>query len=223
MFGHMRSRWLIAVAVCFAFALTSCVSAGPRPAASPTISRPTPDASPTPTISVDQLTITLEGIVYSHDDTDELVPLSDGQGLLALFQKLTGVMPTGVDLESPFEGYDWKQTSYEWSEVRVVVSHDGETGSIGILAPVVNGVPIRTEEGISVGSERAEVLAAHGWDIYDENGDGIAEAMGLGSREVPGTESLSHLGAVGVEYILLVMKGGAVEQILIPANDFSDV
>ncbi len=223
MFGRMRSRWLIAVAVCFAFALTSCVSAGPRPPASLTISRPAPDVTPTPAISVNQLTITLDGIVYSHDDTDEFVPLSDGQSLLALFQKLTGVMPTGVELQSPFEGYDWKQTSYEWSDVRVVVSHDGGASSIGILAPAVNGVPIQTEEGISVGSKRAEVLAAHGWDIYDENGDGLAEAIGLGSREVPGTQSLSHLGAVGVEYILLVMKGDAVEQIQIPSNDFSDI
>lgn len=219
----MRSRWLIAVAVCFAFALTSCVSAGPRPATSPTTSQPTPDASPTPAISVDQLTITLDGIVYSHDDNDQLVPLSDGQGLLELFHKLTGVMPAGVDLESPFEGSEWKQTSYEWSGVRVVLSPDGEASGIRVIAPAVNGVPIQTKEGISVGSKRAEVLAAHGWDIYDGNGDGLAEAIGLGSREVPGTQSLSHLGAVGIEYILLVMKDDAVEQILIPANDFSDV
>lgn len=185
------------------------------------ISGPTPDTSPTPTISVSQLTITLDGLVYSHDDNDELVPFSDGQGLLALFQKLTGFMPAGVALESPFEGYDWKQTSYEWSGVRVVVSEDGEASAIRILTPAVHGVPIQTQEGISVGSKRAGVLAAHGWDIYDENGDGLAEAIGLGSREVPGTQSTSHVGAVGVEYILLVMKGDAVEQILIPANDFS--
>lgn len=223
MVGHMRSRWLIAVAVCFAFALTSCVSAGPRPAASPTISRATPDASPTPAVSVDQLTITLDGIVHSHDDNHELVPLSDGQGLLALFQKLTGVMPAGVVLGSPYENTGWQQTSYEWSAVRVVITPEGKASGIRILAPAVNGVPIQTQEGISVGSKRAEVVAAHGWDIYDENGDGLAETIGLGSREVPGTQSLSHLGAVGIEYILLVMTGDAVEQILVPADDFSDV
>ena len=52
---------------------------------------------------------------------------------------------------------------------------------------------------------------------------GIAEYVGLGSREVSGTQSLSHPGSIGVEYLLLSMKGDVVKQIQIPADDFSDL
>jgi hypothetical protein len=218
----MRFRWLFAVAVCFALALTGCVSTASRPAASPPIPTPPPVASPTPP-PVNQLTITLDGIVYAHGNTKKLVPLSDGHGLLALFQTLTGVMPSGVDVESPFAGYDSGRKSYEWSDVKVILSDSSGANGIAVLAPAVNGVPIRTEEGISVGSKREDVMAAHGWDVYDENSDGIADDVGLGSREVAGTQSLSHPGSVGIEYLLVRMKGDAVEQIQIPANDFSDI
>jgi len=45
----------------------------------------------------------------------------------------------------------------------------------------------------------------------------------LGSREVSGTQSLSHPGSIGVEYLLLSMKGDVVKQIQVPADDFRDL
>jgi hypothetical protein len=40
---------------------------------------------------------------------------------------------------------------------------------------------------------------------------------------VPGTTSLSNPGAVGIEYVLLIVEDDVVVQIQVPANDFSDL
>ena len=222
----MRFRPLFAFTVCLCLALAGCASATPLSKASPPISTANPSVSPTPTptpTAVDQLTITLDGILHAHDDVTDLVPFSDGQGVLALFHTLTGVMPSGVEVQGPFPGTESGLTRYEWSDVRVMLYDDGRARDIAVLAPTVNDVPIQTKEGITVGSGRAAIIAAQGWDVWDRNGDGIADYLGLGSREVPGTRSLSHPGSVGVEYLLFSMKGDTVEQINVPANDFSDI
>jgi hypothetical protein len=224
----MRFRPLFAFTVCLCLALAGCASATPLSETSPPISTANPSVSPTPTPTptatpVDQLTITLDGILHAHDDVTDLVPFSDGQEVLALFHALTGVMPSGVDVQGPFPGTESGLTRYEWSDVRVMLSDDGRASDIAVLAPTVNDVPIQTKEGITVGSGRADIIAAQGWDVWDRNGDGIAEDLGLGSREVPGTHSLSRPGSVGVEYLLFTMKGDTVEQIHVPANDFSDI
>jgi len=218
----MSFRPLLALTVCLCLALTGCASATPLPKASPPTSTPHPSVSPTPTPTpVDQLTITLDGIVHAHNDVTDLVPFSDGQGLLALFHDLTGVMPSVVDVPTYPSGYDTGLTSYAWSEVKVTVSDVGQPSSIAVLAPAVNGVPIQTEDGIAVGSGRADIIAAHGWDVGHQNSDGVADYLGLDSREVPGTRSLLHPGSVGTEYLVFRMNGDTVEQILAPSNDFS--
>ena len=220
----MSFRPLLVLAVCFSLALAGCTSATPRSEASPPIPTSRPVVSPTPTPTpVNQLTITLDGIVHAHDDATDLVPFSDGQGLLAFLHDLTGVMPSGVKVPSYFAGEDSGQTKYEWSDLTVIISDAGQAISITVLAPTVNGVPVQTEDGIAVGSGRADILAAQGWDVWDENGDGVADYLGMGPREVPGTLSRTHPDSVGVEYLLFSMKGDTVEQIQVPSNDYGDI
>lgn len=170
---------------------------------------------------MNELTITLDGISYAHDGSVDMVSLDDGAAILALFESLNGSIPDGTRLEV-FPGQDSGLTRYQWGEVIVLVSDQGPA-SVTILAPAIKGVPIRTQEGVMVGSTRSDAVAASARDDWDEDGDGVADYLALGSREVPGTQSLSRPGLVGSEYLLLVMEGDNVEQIMVPANDFSDI
>lgn len=203
-------------------ALAGCAQASPRsevsPPASSSASTPTQDPTPTPA-SAPQLTITLDGIVYAHDNTTKLYPLSDGQQVVELFKTVTGVTPAGEMIPQPYTTDVPYITRYTWGGALVSVYVDGGSSDIRITAPALNGVPIKTEEGIAVGSTQADVVTAHGWNARP----GFTDTFGLATREVPGTTSLMHDGAVGIDYIGLFMKNGNVDQIVITANDYGDL
>ncbi len=167
------------------------------------------------------MTIGLDSVSYEHDGRVDVIALDDGASVLALFESINGFLPTGTEIEYP-PGYPTGLFTYRWSEVIVAVSDQGPADFV-ILSPTINGVPIQTTEGIAVGSSRSEVVAAGVRDYMDEDDDGVADHLALGSREVPGTRSLDRDGFVGAEFLLLVIYGDTVERIIVPANDFSDL
>lgn len=208
-------------------ALTGCApaaspaGASATPTGSPAEASPSPIPTPSPT-PADELVLTLDDITYVHGGGSEVIPYSDGASVLSLFAGLTGVTPEGEKVEGQFAWVDPDHRSYTWSEVSLGVSGTGEAG-IRVTAETVAGVPIRTEQGISVGSTRADVLAAGALEEYDDDNDGVADVLALGAREVPGTQSLSRPGSVGIEYITVLMDGDQVESIISNGNDFSDI
>lgn len=95
--------------------------------------------------------------------------------------------------------------------------------SVTFRTPSLSGIPVTTAEGVTIGTPRQSVLDAGGWDVWDSDGDGVADYLGVGAVEVPGTQSLSREGETGVTYIALTMSGDVVSAIMVPANDFSDL
>lgn len=150
-------------------------------------------------------------------DDGEIVPFEDVDGLVASFTGLFGIAPD----ESMVEGaYGSAYTAYDWASVRVLVADTRATVTVSAKAP---GVAFITEQGIALGSTRAEALAAGAVDDWDENGDGTADYLRIGMREVPGTQSLSTPGAVGVEYLTLKITDDTVTSVSSGGNDFSDI
>ncbi|EQM73104.1 hypothetical protein L687_07455 [Microbacterium maritypicum MF109] len=210
---HSRLILASATAALLGLSLTACAPASTDGSVTPSSSS-SPVASPSPTladrvveISVDGLSVD-DGAVIAYDDPD---------GAVAALTDAFGSAPTEGTVEGPYgavySGYDWQGTKATVRETRIdlVVSAD---------AP---GVIFRTPEGIGIGSTRAEAMAAGAVDGWDEDGDGVADYLSIGVREVPGTSSLVNPGEVGVEYIDLKITGDVVTRLSSGGNDFSDI
>lgn len=213
---HRRARLalLSATAAVLGLSLVACTPASkPDGTAtpSPTVSR-TPSPTPTPTeriveISVDGLSID-DGPVITYRDPD---------GAVSLLTDALGSAPVEMAVEGP---YGSESTRYEWGGTWMLVTQDYFWVNVTADAPAT---AFRTPEGIGLGSTRAEALAAGAAAGWDENGDGKADYLSIGMREVPGTSSLVHPGEVGVEYIDLQITDDVVTQLRSGANDFSDL
>jgi ABC-type amino acid transport substrate-binding protein len=215
---HRRSRLVLAsaAAALLGFSLTACTPASapngstkPSPTTSPVDS---PSATPTPEVRVVQISV--DGVSV---DGAPAVAYRDTDGMIAALTDVFGAAPTEGTVDGPYSvvysGFDWdgaKATADETS-VWVEISAD---------AP---GVTFRTPEGIGIGSTRAEAMAAGAEDEWDEDGDGIADYLMIGMREVPNTVSLTHPGEVGVEYITLKITDDTVTRLNSGGNDFSDI
>ena len=209
--------------------VTGCASPSTAESAPPT----TPDdesatvETPSPSATAqERLVVGIEGVSYERaGDADEFAFVGTGESeeFLTLLADLTGTTPEVEQVDDPYGGDGG--TSYTWDELTVMVhGEDEDRMRIAIVAPTVGGVPIVTAEGgLSVGSARSDVVAAGARDDYDADGDGVADYLGLGELEVPGTESLHDPGEVGIQYVLLQLAGDAVTQIQAPADDFSDI
>lgn len=193
--------------------LVGCASdaAGTGPTASPsTTAAPSPTPAPADQIAL----ITLDG---ASVDGGSLIDYDDSDAIIAAFTELLGASPAEAPVEGPYGAvYD----GYEWDSVRAVVQDTWTDVTVTADAP---GVTFTTEEGIGIGSTRAEAIAAGAEDGWDEDGDGVADHLNLGTREVPGTQSLVNPGEVGVEYILLTVEDDVVTVIRNGGNDFSDI
>ncbi|MFJ6533239.1 hypothetical protein [Microbacterium sp. NPDC091662] len=212
---HSRLILASTTAALLGFSLTACAPASSDGSATPAPSpSSSPATSPSPTsadrvveISVDGLSVD-DGAVVAYDDPD---------GAVNALTDAFGSAPTEGPVEGPYgavySGYDWQGTKATVRETRIdlVVSTD---------AP---GVIFRTPEGIGIGSTRAEAMAAGAADGWDEDGDGVADYLSIGVREVPGTSSLVNPGEVGVEYIDLKITGDVVSRLSTGGNDFSDI
>lgn len=204
-----------------ALLLLGCSSPAATPSASPT-SAPSASASPEPAVEP-ELVVSLDGISFTDDDGTTTAEYADSDALLALLEEATGELPEPEPVEG-MESYDVEMEAYVWDGLRVLSDVSGESpASIAVTAAEVEGIPVMTEEGLHVGSTRADLLDAGAWALVDEEDAATATELGLGRQEVPDTQSLTHPGSVGILYVLFLLETDTVTQIQSPANDFSDV
>lgn len=217
---HRRARLLLiaASAALLGLSLTACAAASvPGASASPSATTSpiaSPSETPTPTPTDRVVVISVDGL--SVDGT-RAISYTDAEGAVAALTDVFGSAPVEGPVEGPYggvySGFDWEGTKATVRETRIdlVVSADA------------TGVTFRTPEGIGIGSTRAEAMAAGAEAGWDEDGDGVADYLGLGMREVPGTSSLVHPGEVGVEFIDLQITDDVVTRLSTGGNDFSDI
>lgn len=216
-------RSLLALTLALGVLLVSGCSASAPTAAEPSASIEAPAATPTPTPTptpADALVISLDGVRHDSGSEQTLYALDDGAALVSFFDELTGTAATGTEVEGPYGGL-WA-VRYDWPGLRVFVPEEGPA-SMSITAASVGGLPVTFDGGLSIGSTREAAVAAGAWDVWDSDGDGVADQLGLGGEEVPGTESLSRPGQVGILYTLLLIDDDAVAEVQLPGNDFSDI
>ncbi|WP_312673251.1 hypothetical protein [Microbacterium sp.] len=216
------SSLLLALAAT-ALAVTACAPANSaEPSGSPRPSE-TSSASPTPTETTSaQIVVTLDGLTVTGAE-ERSADYSDSAALLELLQEVTGELPEPEGVEI-FPGEPSTLEAYDWDGLRVLAdSTGGAPASISVTAAEVAGLPVVTEDGFRVGSTRAELRAADAWALTDAEDPETASELGLGGREVPDTESLTRPGSTGIVYTMFVLDGDTVTQIMVPANDFSDL
>lgn len=220
----MPRRSLIpALLVVSAIALAGCAST-PAPAATGSASTPAPSASPTATPTVDaHIVVAIDGLSLVDDEGTTTADFADAASVLALLEKATGVTPEPTAVENP-PGYEMQLVNFDWDGLTLVTDEGGAGLSrIIVKAPTVNGVPIASGNGFSVGSTREALGGAGAKEVFDADGDGVADEVSLGDREVPGTDSLRNPGQVGVEYLMFSITDDVVTRIFAPADDFSDL
>lgn len=201
--------------------LVACAAPSAEPPAASS-SAPAPATSPSPTASPSTSSsalITLDGFADPEGGTG--VPFDRADEVVTYVGKLAGEAPVVTDIEDPWGNGTSMGTRYEWNGIGVSVF--GEYANVWVSQPVVGATRLTTAEGVGVGSTRAEATAAGAWEVYDDDGDGAADVLGIGSREVAGTTSLSRPGQDGIEYVLLRVEDDVVTQIQAPADDFSDI
>ncbi|WEK61457.1 MAG: hypothetical protein P0Y60_01460 [Candidatus Microbacterium colombiense] len=212
---HRRIRVVLlsATVAVIGLSLAACSPAN-GPAATPSSSSPLPSPSATPTPSDRTVEVSVEGLAI---DGGAVIGYADSDAAIAALTDAFGSAPTEGSVEGPYgsvyAGFDWDGTKATVGETRfdVVVSAD---------AP---GVTFLTPEGLGIGSTRADAVAAGAEDEWDEDGDGTADYLKIGMREVPDTVSLVHPGEVGVEYITLQITDDVITRISSGGNDFSDI
>ncbi|GAA5028875.1 hypothetical protein ACFQRL_06850 [Microbacterium fluvii] len=222
----MRHRALVAAVMMTSLALTACTAVSP--AASPSASDPaagapavpSPTASETVTTAV--LVVSTTGVAVQSGSAVEEIAYSDGAALVAAVTAASGIDPvvTEEDVPAPYEG---TVTTYDWGDGAVVMVGDGPGVSISVRRETLAGLPVSTPSGIAVGSDRADVLAAGGLAISDEDQDGTPEQLSVDPLDAAGTESLTSPGTVGTTFVLVILDGDTVSGIQAPGNDFADV
>ncbi|SDS93741.1 hypothetical protein [Microbacterium paraoxydans] len=216
------SSLLLALAAT-ALAVTACAPAtSAEPSASPRPSETT-SASPTPTETASaHIVVSLDGLTVTGAE-ERSADYTDSAAILELLQEVTGELPEPEGVEI-FPGEASTLEAYDWEGLRVLADSTGEApASVSVTAAEVAGLPITTEDGFRVGSTRAELRAADAWALTDAEDPETASELGLGGREVPDTESLTRPGSTGIIYTMFVLDGDTVTQIMVPANDFSDL
>lgn len=207
--GSLTVVTLLVLAGC----TTSPPDGGPVTAApSPTVATPEASAMPDP---AETLMVTLDGLTVTGADEDS-APYSNSAALLALVERLTGAAPE-VERDE-----DYGVTFYQWAGIRVIAPDSGPA-AVAIWSRDIAGIVVTTAEGLTVGSTRDEALSAGAWESADSDGDGAADFLGIGDREVDGTVSLTHPDRSGIQFVLLRTDDGVITQIQAPSNDFTDV
>lgn len=212
----------------FALAATAVVitACAPEPASESSTQAPTEASSPSPTPSMTQphLIVTIDGLEFVDGPDARTALFSDGVALLALMEDVTGEPGVLTEMQDP-PGFETDLVSYEWDGLSVVTDEGGEGGFSRVVvdAAAVGDIPIASQEGLMIGSTRDEVIGAQGWDVWDEDQDGIADYLGVGEQEVPGTTSLTRPGKTGIQYLMFALADDVVTQINAPADDFSDL
>lgn len=213
---HPRRIAASASVALLSLSLVACgTPSTPGEAATPTPLSSTPIDSPPATTPDEQvILISLDGISV---DEASAVGFDAPDVLVSRLSDALGADPTEEPVEGP---YGDVYTAYVWEGVRAVLRTSRIDISVTAETPRASFL---TEEGIHLGSTRAEALAAGAEDGWDEDSDGIADYLNVGMREVPGTSSLVNPGEVGVEYLSLTIVDDVVVEITSGGNDFSDI
>ncbi len=218
----MKRKLLFSTVALALVALSGC-AATPAPAPSvPTgIAGTTATAPPTPEPEPARLVIGIQAIGYEHDGQTQVVSYTEPVDLQILLRSISGEDPVQTPIDS-LPGYDFQRQSFDYDGIVVVSGPDGPA-DVRVTTAMFHGVPVATQEGIAVGSSRTEAMDAGARDGYDQNGDGIADWLDLGSVEISGTQSLVNPGSVGIQFVMLGLDGDTVRELQAPANDFSDL
>lgn len=220
-----RIPFLATVPLALALSLSACTPPTPAPTPTTTASASqspaaTPSASATASATA-PAPASAAALIVSLDDAtveDGSASLPYARGAKDTWTAALGSEPA----ESPSEvvnGYDFQETVWKWPGLQLNVPNDGsENGShVFVSASTVNGHPIRTAQGIGVGTTRAEAVAAGAVDGFDST------ELRIDVRDAPGTKSLQRPGEVGRQFISLILDGDTVVSMLLPADDFSDL
>jgi len=179
-------------------------------------SAPTPSSTPT---AKDSITVGVDALVTIYDGQSVTYPYTEPEPLLDFVAEITGLYPEGEDITDPWGNGDVWGTTYTWNEISVSVMTDGPAG-VRITASAIGGVPVTTAQGIAVGSASDDVVAAGGWETWN---DGVSYYFGVDPQPVEGTQSLSRPGELGQAYVEITTVDGVVTAIFSPANDYSDL
>ncbi len=210
----------LALTVLVALTLVGCAPGLPddaRPSTPATTPSATASAeAPTP-VERTTLVVGAESLSWASDAGTEVVDLRDGDGLLALLEALTGTA-------APIGTYDEmrQSTRYEWDAVTVDVWDSGPC-FLTFTAAAIGSAAVTTAAGLTVGSTRAQAVAAGAMDEWDQDGDGVADYLTVDPIAVDDAESLVHPGTPGSVYVVLKMNGDTVAALTTPGNDFSDI
>jgi len=208
------------------FLLSACQAGTPTsgqvdtPASPESTSEPAPTPTPTPD-EPDSIVFTLDGLEYRIDG-DEGTVAFEVEPMTAFLTELTDADPQIEDVEDWWGGETVVAHRYSWDGASFVVFEDSTWAPAAITAPSIGGVPVSTRDGIAVGSSREVVEALGPLEVWDEDGDGSFDQLGLEPRDVPNTKSLTRPGEPGEEYILVVISDGTVSSLQL-GNDFSDL
>jgi hypothetical protein len=208
-----RSPFVLAV-LAITLALAACAPGGGGGGGT---TAPTPDTTETTTpepTEPDALVLGVHGIVLfeNGEDTGTAASREDPGAGIDLLTSLFGE-PTVTE--------EYYGDVYEWGGVSAI---DSGWLNVHFEAAELDGVVLRTSQGIQVGATREEVLALDPLDLEsDASGDGVTDSFGLEPEEEPGTESLTHPGAVGTSYINAYLEDDVVKYLFAPAGDWRDV
>ena len=219
---------LIATVVAAGLLLAGCAG----PAAIPDATPPAPAESPSPEPAVpalDSLFLSIDGVLLANDDDSEAgtAAYADGPGMVALLTAAFGADP----VTEVTGGTAYPATNYAWGGDDVVVTIGGPYGDgsfsdarIRVAVAEYAGLSIFTDGGVTVGTDRAAVAALAPYDpVYDGDGDGASDFLGLIPTPVPGTVSLARPGETGIAFVAVFFAGDTVTELRSPADDFSDV
>ncbi|MDQ1206485.1 hypothetical protein [Microbacterium sp. SORGH_AS_0862] len=218
----MKRKLLFSTVALALVALSGC-AATPAPAPSvPTgIAGSTTTATPTPEPEPARLVIGIQAIGYEHDGQTQVVSYSEPVDLQILLRSISDEDPIQTPIDD-LPGYNLQLQRFDYDGIVVVSGPDGPA-HVAVTTASFHGVPVATQEGIAVGSSRTEAMDAGARDGFDQDGDGVADWLDLGSVEISGTQSLTNPGSVGIQFVRLGLDGDTVRELQAPADDFSDL
>lgn len=173
---------------------------------------PTGDPAPTETIATpvptepEALVLGVHGLTYVDGDASTTDLATSREDVAASIDLLTDLFGAPDEQTTEFGTY------YDWGAVS---GSDSGWFNVRFSAPDLDGIQLRTSQGIQVGAARSDVTAL---DPFDDG-----EILGLEAEPEPDTESLSHPGDVGTSYIAVFFDGDTVIGLGAPAGDWRDL
>ena len=219
----MKSGRIFAGFIALAVLLSGCTGATTASAPQTATPTATPTPTPTPTPTAAALIVSLDGlsVVDAAGNTLDSALFSAGLETIAFVSKYEGSDPTINDSLSP-KGI----RQFAWPDVDCSTqgANDRAPAFCRVHVAELAGIPVRTKDGIRVGSTRDDVLALKPVDNgYDGDGDGKSDSLGIEQQTMPDTQSLSFPGQPGTAYVSVGFAGDTVASLSAPAGDFYDI